>query len=108
MDLMQRERNEAAAAANAEDASVWRWLSALLEERRIKWRYGFDMWIVTVDRRQMARAPSFDSAIRLAKIRAEEQVGKKAAPSAAVRELTKKGRLHLAPAQRERGVTAAP
>jgi hypothetical protein len=73
MDTMQRERNLAAAAANADDASVWRWLSALLEERRIKWRYSFNTWVVTVDRRQTATACSFDSAIRLAKIAAEER-----------------------------------
>jgi hypothetical protein len=71
MNTMQRERNNAAAAANADDASVWRRLSALLEDRRIKWRYSFNTWVVTVDRRQLATARSFDSAIRLAKVAAE-------------------------------------
>ncbi|CAG9257338.1 hypothetical protein PUN4_280185 [Paraburkholderia unamae] len=47
-------------------------MSALLEERRIKWRYSFHTCVVTVDRRQTATACSFDSAIRLAKIAAEE------------------------------------
>jgi hypothetical protein len=54
MDAMQRTRHEAAFAANAEDASVWRWFSALLEERRIRWRYSFGNWLVNVDRVHVA------------------------------------------------------
>ncbi|WP_434668222.1 hypothetical protein P5W99_36970 [Paraburkholderia sp. A3BS-1L] len=71
-DMMQRERNKAAVAANADDASIWRWLSDLLEERRIKWRYSFDTWIVIVDRKQLAAERSFDRAIRVAKVAAEK------------------------------------
>ncbi|WP_322005152.1 hypothetical protein [Paraburkholderia tropica] len=76
MNVMQRERQEGAEAANAEDASVWRWFSALLDERRIKWRCSFGQWVITVDRTQLAVGCSFDSAIRLAKS-AEETRGAK-------------------------------
>lgn len=77
MNTMQHERHRAADAANADDASVWRWFSDLLEDRRIKWRYCFETWIVTVDRKQVAAEQSFDSAIRVAKVTAEQQcVGK--------------------------------
>jgi hypothetical protein len=71
MDAMQRTRFDAAAVANAEDASVWRWFSALLEERRIRWRYTFDNWVVSVDRARVATEPTFDGAIRAAKDEAE-------------------------------------
>jgi hypothetical protein len=67
MNVMQRERQEGAEAANAQDASVWRWFSELLEDRRIKWRYSFGKWVITVDRMQLSMGGSFDSAIRLAK-----------------------------------------
>ncbi|MEN8503538.1 MULTISPECIES: hypothetical protein [Paraburkholderia] len=67
MDTMQRVRLAAAAAANAEDASVWRWFSALLEERRIRWRFMFGSWVVHVDRAHVATEPSFYDAIRAAK-----------------------------------------
>ncbi|SAL00109.1 hypothetical protein AWB80_07792 [Caballeronia pedi] len=73
MDTMQRMRFEAAAAANIEDASVWRWFSALLEERRIRWRFCFNQWCVNVDRRHVATDISFDRAIRAAKEHAEKQ-----------------------------------
>ncbi|MCP3728106.1 hypothetical protein M3I53_34195 [Paraburkholderia sp. CNPSo 3272] len=72
MNKMLGERQKAAVAANADDASLWRWLSDLLEERRIKWRYSFDTWIVVVDRRQLAAERSFDCAIRVAKAAAEK------------------------------------
>lgn len=71
MSTMQRERDKAAVAANADDASVWRWFSDLLEERRIKWRHSFDSWIVVVDRKRLAAERSFDCAIRVAKVAAE-------------------------------------
>ncbi|WP_322083309.1 hypothetical protein [Burkholderia sp. BCC1972] len=71
---MQRARLDAAAAVNAEDASIWRWFSVLLEERRIRWRYAFDSWIVNVDRKHVATEQSFDDAIRVAKI-VSEQLG---------------------------------
>ncbi|MBJ9967110.1 hypothetical protein I7824_22395 [Burkholderia seminalis] len=73
MDAMQQIRIEAAAMANADDAAVWRWFSALLEERRIRWRFMFDNWIVSVDRTQVATESSFDRAIRAAKETAENR-----------------------------------
>lgn len=73
MDVMQRTRFNAAAAANAEDASIWRWFSALLEERRIRWRYMFDSWVVSVDRTRVASELTFYDAIRAAKEEAEQR-----------------------------------
>ncbi|MFB9125497.1 hypothetical protein ACFFYR_20920 [Paraburkholderia dipogonis] len=73
MDAMQRVRVNAAAAVNAEDASVWRWFSALLEERRIRWRYMFDSWVVNVDRTRVATEPTFYDAIRAAKDEADRR-----------------------------------
>ncbi len=73
MDVMQRTRFAAAAAANAEDASIWRWFSALLEERRIRWRYMFDSWVVNVDRTRVASELTFYDAIRAAKEEAEQR-----------------------------------
>ncbi len=67
MDTMQHVRFRAAEAANAEDAGLWRWFSALLDERRIRWRYCFSEWIISVDRIRVATEPSFDRAIRSAK-----------------------------------------
>lgn len=71
MDAMQRARADAAALANAEDASIWRWFSALLEERRIRWRYTFDNWVISVDRACVATEATFDGAIRAAKDEAQ-------------------------------------
>ena len=73
MGAMERIRHDAAAAANAEDASVWRWFSVLLEERRIRWRHMFDSWVVNVDRTHVATEQSFDDAIRVAKLVAEQK-----------------------------------
>ena len=71
MNGMQRARLDAAARANEEDASVWRWFSSLLEERRIRWRYTFDSWVVSVDRVHVASEATFDGAMRAAKAEAE-------------------------------------
>lgn len=68
----QRARTDAAMAVNAEDASVWRWFSALLEERRIRWRFAFNNWLVHVDRRHVATEPTFYEAIRVARNEADE------------------------------------
>lgn len=73
MDAMQQARIEAAAQANAADAALWRWFAVMLEERRIKWRYCFNNWIVNVDRRCVASEDSFDRAIRVAKDNAERR-----------------------------------
>jgi hypothetical protein len=71
MNTLQQVRLHAAAAANAEDAAIWRWFSVLLEERRIRWRYAFANWVVNVDRVRVATEPTFDDAIRAAKDEAE-------------------------------------
>lgn len=68
---MQRTRHEAALAANAEDASVWRWFAYLLEERRIRWRWQSNTWLVHVDRLHVATEITFDRAIREAKAAAQ-------------------------------------
>lgn len=73
MNAMEQARLNAAAAANAEDAAIWRWFSVLLEERRIRWRYVFDCWVVSVDRMQIATEETFDEAIRAAKIESERR-----------------------------------
>ncbi|WP_322028040.1 hypothetical protein [Burkholderia sp. BCC1977] len=72
MDTMARMRFENAIIANADDASIWRWFSYLLEERRIRWRFQFGNWHVSVDRVHVARESTFDDAIREAKAVAEE------------------------------------
>lgn len=72
IDATRRARRDAAVAANAEDASVWRWFSALLEERRIRWRFALHSWIVHVDRMQVATEPTFYEAIRAAKEESDE------------------------------------
>ena len=68
---MQQARHEAASAANAEDASVWRWFAYLLEDRRIRWRWQFNSWLVHVDRTHVATESTFDRAIREAKAATE-------------------------------------
>lgn len=77
VDTMQRMRLEAAIIANADDASVWRWFSYLLEERRIRWRFQFGNWHVSVDRVHVAREATFDRAIREAKAVADERCASK-------------------------------
>lgn len=72
-NAMHRIRMDAAAAANAEDAAIWRWFSALLEERRVRWRYIFDLWVVNVDRVHVATEQNFYDAIRVAKEVATER-----------------------------------
>ncbi|MGC1548184.1 MAG: hypothetical protein WA777_06610 [Rhodanobacter sp.] len=60
-------RAAAALAANAEDASIWRWFALLLEERRIRWCCSSDYWLVSVDNKHVATENSFDKAIRNAR-----------------------------------------
>jgi hypothetical protein len=64
---MGQVRAVAALAANAEDASIWRWFAPLLEERRIRWCCSGDRWLVSVDNRHVATDASFDNAIRIAR-----------------------------------------
>lgn len=70
---MQGTRDEAALVANAEDAALWRWFSYLLEERRIRWRFHFGRWLVSVDRVQLGNECTFDCAVRQAKVAAQER-----------------------------------
>lgn len=61
----------AAARANAEDAAIWRWFSALLEAGTIRWCRSDKGWLVSVHNRHLATEVSFDNAIRAAKTRSE-------------------------------------
>ncbi|CAN0628184.1 conserved protein of unknown function [Burkholderia multivorans] len=82
---MQGVREQAAASANAEDASIWRWMSALIDDRRIRWCYAAGKWLVSVDHRHVATDDSFDRAIRTAKANAERgacATGRRAASAA--------------------------
>ncbi|MEX3937552.1 hypothetical protein AB4Y32_38465 [Paraburkholderia phymatum] len=69
---LQAVRRCAAATANAEDASLWRWFSGLVEERRIRWCLADSDWLISVDHRHLATSSSFDPAVREAKVRLEE------------------------------------
>jgi hypothetical protein len=64
-------RTGAATQVNAEDAAIWRWFAALLDDRRIRWRFVFNHWVVHVDRKRVSTAATFYDAIRLAKERSE-------------------------------------
>jgi len=64
---LRETRALAAASANAEDASLWRWFSALMDGRRIRWCLSDEGWLVSVNHRHVATAASFDEAIRIAK-----------------------------------------
>ena len=59
----------AAASANAEDASLWRWFSAMLDGGQIRWCRAAEGWLVSVNHRHVATAASFDEAIRTARAR---------------------------------------
>ncbi|WP_244111942.1 hypothetical protein [Burkholderia diffusa] len=54
-------------SANAEDAALWRWFAALLDERRIRWCHSGRGWLVSVDHRHVATGTQFDQAMRIAK-----------------------------------------
>jgi hypothetical protein len=62
-------RRQAASAANADDAAVWRWFSDLVEEHRIRWIFDKGGWLVSVDHRHLSTEKTFDHAIREAKRR---------------------------------------
>jgi hypothetical protein len=69
LDRSQQIRLNAANAANAEDADIWRWFASLVEDRRIRWCCADGSWLVTVDHRHVATEGCFDDAIRTAKRR---------------------------------------
>lgn len=60
-------RAAARESANAEDAALWRWFAALLDERRIRWCHSGRGWLVSVDHRHVATGAQFDQAMRIAK-----------------------------------------
>ncbi len=66
---LRETRALAAAGANAEDASLWRWFSALMDGGKIRWCLSDEGWLVSVNHRHVATASSFDEAIRIAKAR---------------------------------------
>ena len=71
MTEMQQIRQAAASAANTEDAMIWRWFSALVDERRVRWCFNGYNWLVSVDHRHVATESSFDLAIRVARANAD-------------------------------------
>ena len=67
LDRSLQVRQSAALAANAEDADIWRWFAALVEDRRIRWCLADGSWLVSVDHRHVATDENFDQAIRVAR-----------------------------------------
>ncbi|WP_244980407.1 hypothetical protein [Burkholderia paludis] len=67
LSSMMVERAAARESANAEDAALWRWFAALLDERRIRWCHSGRGWLVSVDHRHVATGTQFDQAMRIAK-----------------------------------------
>jgi hypothetical protein len=63
------ERLQGRAVANAEDASLWRWFSLLLQDSRIRWCMAHGRWLVSVDHRHVATEATFDEAMRAAMAR---------------------------------------
>ncbi|MFX1767727.1 MULTISPECIES: hypothetical protein [Paraburkholderia] len=64
-------RLQGVASANAEDASLWRWFSLMVQDSRIRWRLAHGAWLVSVDHRHVATETSFDEAMRAAKARVD-------------------------------------
>ncbi|SAL65306.1 hypothetical protein AWB74_03573 [Caballeronia arvi] len=69
-------RLQARADANAEDATVWRWFSLLLQDSRIRWVRAHEGWLVSIDHRHMATEATFDEAMRAAKARLDGQIAR--------------------------------
>jgi hypothetical protein len=64
---MESERLIAATEANADDADLWRWFSALYDDGRIRWCKSARGWLVSVDHKHLSTEDDFDSAIRAAR-----------------------------------------
>jgi hypothetical protein len=62
-------RKQAAMHADKDDASLWRWFSALYEEGRIRWCRSALGWLVSVDHKHLATEQDFDTAIRISRER---------------------------------------
>jgi len=69
LDPIDIARLQGLAIANAEDASLWRWFSLMLQDARIRWCVAHGNWLVSVNHRHVATEASFDEAIRAAKAR---------------------------------------
>jgi hypothetical protein len=67
-------RLQGVATANAEDASLWRWFSLMVQDSRIRWCLAHGAWLVSVDHRHVATEMSFDEAMRAAKARVDGTV----------------------------------
>ncbi|RDK09475.1 hypothetical protein [Cupriavidus lacunae] len=57
---------QAAAHANEQDATLWRWFSDQMEEQTMNCERKKGDWIICVAGRELARDPSFDLAVRAA------------------------------------------
>jgi hypothetical protein len=62
-------RAAAANAANAHDAAIWRWFSAVYDEGRLRWCRSANGWLVSVDHKHLSTEPDFYDAIRIARDR---------------------------------------
>jgi hypothetical protein len=60
-------RLQGAERANADDASIWRWVADLMEERRLTCHWNDDSWTVGIDGHVIACERSFDHALRCAR-----------------------------------------
>ncbi len=69
LDPIDIARLQGLAIANAEDASLWRWFSLMLQDTRIRWCVAHGNWLVSVEHRHVATEASFDEAMRAAKAR---------------------------------------
>ena len=63
---LQLVRLRAAANANIQDASLWRWYADLMEDHRISCLRRNESWVVAVAGRELANDRSFDVAVRSA------------------------------------------
>jgi len=70
---MELDRLRGAASANEEDAGLWRWFAALVQDSRIRWCRAGDNWLVSVDHKHVATAFLFDLALRMAKSLCDRQ-----------------------------------
>ncbi|VVD76497.1 hypothetical protein PHO31112_00873 [Pandoraea horticolens] len=59
---------QAAAHANEQDATLWRWFSDQMEDQTMRCERKKGDWIICVAGRELARDPSFDLAVRAAYI----------------------------------------
>jgi hypothetical protein len=51
---LREARALAAVCTNAEDASVWRWFSALVEAGKFRWCLSANGWLVSINHRHVA------------------------------------------------------